>query len=106
MWGDDTSQSASDRSSVAGIAYTSSACITDFKISLSEDTGGFFNIYVIAHEIGHNLGSAHDGSGNLCLSSDSFIMSPIVSFNNIQNTQKFSSCSIEYFKNYILAADG
>lgn len=36
---------------------------------------GFTSVYVMAHEIGHNLGISHDSSGNTC-TTEGFIMSP------------------------------
>lgn len=98
------------RSGIVGYAWVGAACIVFqnqmLKTSLSEDYGGFINIYIIAHEIGHNLNARHDGENNDCLESDRFIMSPSISFEKIENIQKFSSCSIDYFKSYIIDQDG
>ncbi|KAL3183677.1 hypothetical protein MRX96_033772 [Rhipicephalus microplus] len=45
-----------------GIAILSSLC-TAIKVGLGEDTAGTFSgAYIAAHEIGHILGSSHDGS--------------------------------------------
>ena len=38
-------------------------------------SSGFTSVYVMAHEIGHNLGMKHDSSGNSC-PRDGFVMSP------------------------------
>ena len=57
----------------------------------------------MAHELGHNLGSDHDGEAGIytnCSSSDGFIMAPTVKLG--LNTNKFSSCSIQAIKSYIL----
>lgn len=98
------------RSGVIGYAWVGAACLLtqdqSYQTSLSEDYGGFINVYIIAHEIGHNLNARHDGEQNDCLQSDMFIMSPSLYFDNIQNIQKFSSCSIDYFKKYIIDETG
>ncbi|KAG7310923.1 hypothetical protein JYU34_003762 [Plutella xylostella] len=38
-------------------------------------SAGFTSVYILAHEIGHNLGMHHDGTGNGC-ARDGYIMSP------------------------------
>ena len=38
-------------------------------------SSGFTSVYVMAHEIGHNLGMSHDSSGNSC-PKDGYVMSP------------------------------
>ena len=67
----------------------------------------------MAHELGHNLGSVHDGStvdsdSSPCKPSDSFIMSPSSgsSSNNLKNAFKFSNCSIVQFKRTLLDEAG
>ena len=38
-------------------------------------SSGFNSVYVMAHEIGHNLGMFHDSDGNSC-AKDGYLMSP------------------------------
>ena len=38
-------------------------------------SSGFTSVYVMAHEIGHNLGMRHDSDGNSCARND-YVMSP------------------------------
>ena len=38
-------------------------------------SSGFNSVYVMAHEIGHNLGMFHDSDGNSC-PKDGYLMSP------------------------------
>lgn len=59
----------------------------------------------MAHEIGHNLGSIHDGEpgAETCPHTDYFIMTPVLNFDKIQNMQRFSSCSISQFKDTLIS---
>lgn len=103
IWGD---AGQSDRSGVTGFAAIGAMCQSS-SYSLVEDRGGFSTIGVSAHEIGHNLNALHDGESGIsafCPASDNFLMTPgIGNFqNNLQNLLRFSSCSINAFKDYLL----
>jgi hypothetical protein len=54
MFSDTTSDSASTRSGVAGYAFVGGIC-SSFRYSINEEWGGFQNIQVIAHEMGHKF---------------------------------------------------
>ena len=51
----------------AGYAYVGGACVRNSRLSkissvaLVEDSGAYSGVVVTAHEIGHLLGSVHDG---------------------------------------------
>ncbi|HET9048178.1 MAG TPA: M12 family metallo-peptidase [Chiayiivirga sp.] len=61
------------------------------QITGSQAIGGV----VLAHEMGHNYGSKHDGDGNACPGSG-YIMAPAVS----DTYNQFSSCSVSAFAAY------
>ncbi|CAL1542893.1 unnamed protein product [Lymnaea stagnalis] len=88
-----------------GLAYTSTMCRTDGKsVSVVEDLGGFQSVDTAAHELGHGLGSRHDGDGNTCSSTDRFIMAGGSSKEtdaNRLNPWHFSQCSVTAFTTFI-----
>ncbi len=80
----------------AGVAYLGVFCDTNgYSTGTSQYLGSnAITSVVIAHELGHNFGSDHDGSGNACGSG--FIMAPSVS-----NVSNFSTCSKTQIKSEI-----
>lgn len=60
--------------------------------------------------MGHNLGANHDGPGQditlACPETDHFVMSPKVSYENMYNIHRFSTCSVAQFKKTLLNTDG
>ena len=68
-----------DRDSVIGLAWVSGMCHPDYSCTINEGNN-FESVYVIAHEMGHNLGMNHDGEtgeGNSCDPNLS-LMSPVL----------------------------
>ncbi|XP_053385079.1 uncharacterized protein LOC128550301 [Mercenaria mercenaria] len=87
----------------AGYARVGSVCSMD-SVSVIEDHGGFQSINAAAHELGHGLGSRHDGKMNSCNPKDQYIMTAHGGFETETtkgNPWRFSPCSIAYFKDYI-----
>ncbi|XP_045181277.2 A disintegrin and metalloproteinase with thrombospondin motifs 16-like [Mercenaria mercenaria] len=92
---------------VAGKAWVGGVC-NNYRTSINEDGSYFVTVSVAAHEIGHNMGASHDGSGTSasCGSDDKYLMAPMVtSFYPGQaytvNPWRFSQCSIDAFKSYV-----
>jgi hypothetical protein len=76
---------------VLGISYIGNLCGARYAASLSEmrDRGAWLDSLVAAHELGHQLGAVHDGTG-MCSDtpSEGYLMSSIIS-----GTDEFSACS-------------
>ncbi|CAF0856252.1 unnamed protein product [Brachionus calyciflorus] len=102
LWLDGTGL-PSARAGLLGLAYVKGIC-SSYRYSVSEEQGGFSSIFTIAHEMGHNFGSVHDGepAAISCPSTDYFIMTPSLRFDKIENMQRFSTCSISQFKTALL----
>ncbi len=121
------------RSQTLGFSYTGRIC-SDSRYSIAEEVGGFYylsvsqhflrlkpiirnacrkklNLKVAAHELAHNLGSAHDGDSDSissqCSASDYYLMTPTVFVNTLPssalNQLQMSSCSITSIKTVILS---
>ncbi|XP_033117455.1 A disintegrin and metalloproteinase with thrombospondin motifs 16-like [Anneissia japonica] len=88
---------AGSSSSTIGYASISSTCNEYRRCSLSEDTG-LGLAFTLAHEVGHNLGMSHDGTGNTCQTGVN-IMSP--STPSGAGSFKWSSCSANFLQEFL-----
>ena len=76
-------------------------CHPDYSCTINEGQN-YESVYVIAHEMGHNLGMVHDGEtheGNTC-SPDSFLMSPVLGPGKVS----WSTCSNSELTNFLTGA--
>ncbi|MEQ1582262.1 MAG: reprolysin-like metallopeptidase [Steroidobacteraceae bacterium] len=86
-----------------GIAYINALCSRSFGVGLTESRGRgtVLESLIAAHEIGHNFGAVHDGSGECAATPpDQFIMAPQSSLAN----DTFSQCSVGTMSRSIAAA--
>lgn len=86
----------------AGIAYLDALCEPFRGVSLTDDSFGNANTFLIAaHELGHNFGAPHDAeSGSPCAAvPPNFIMAP-----EVNGSDTFSQCSLEQMAPRIAAA--
>ena len=84
--------------SVIGLAWVSGMCHPDYSCTINEGQN-YESVYVIAHEMGHNLGMVHDGEtheGNNC-SPDSHLMSPVLGPGKVS----WSTCSDSELSNFL-----
>ncbi|MPC69059.1 Venom metalloproteinase antarease-like protein [Portunus trituberculatus] len=91
---------------LAGIAWLSAACVVapsnskSYNTAMGEDSALYTGVMTAAHEVAHNLGAPHDGSGDAasCSWNDGFLMSYI---QGNSNKLLFSSCSQSLMKAYV-----
>ncbi|XP_071116943.1 A disintegrin and metalloproteinase with thrombospondin motifs like [Haliotis cracherodii] len=92
----------------SGIGFVSGACISarkfpgyTYDVAISEVGKSFKGVLVTVHEIGHLLGSHHDGEGNskACSSKSGYVMS--YQRDNAFNFSRFSDCSKTSIKHFL-----
>ena len=84
--------------SVIGLAWVSGMCHPEYSCTINEGNN-FESVYVIAHEMGHNLGMNHDGetsSGNTC-DPNTNLMSPVLGPGKVT----WSSCSNQEINDFL-----
>ncbi|XP_061197247.1 A disintegrin and metalloproteinase with thrombospondin motifs 6-like [Saccostrea echinata] len=85
-----------------GLAPVNGMCGGDRSCSINEDIG-LASAFTIAHEIGHNFGMQHDGSGNKCGVPGSNLTAGLMAAQLSKETKPFnwSSCSRDAITEFI-----
>ncbi|KAK3881856.1 hypothetical protein Pcinc_013733 [Petrolisthes cinctipes] len=88
---------SSGNPSVIGLAWVGGMCRAKLSCTMNEGRS-FMSVFVVAHEMGHNLGMNHDGQGDArpC-SSTKYIMSPSVG----PGKTTWSSCSAQVIHSFL-----
>ncbi|KAG1689560.1 A disintegrin and metalloproteinase with thrombospondin motifs 6 [Nymphon striatum] len=89
-----------------GLAHVSGMCVYSRSCSIAQDIG-LSSAFTVAHEIGHNFGMQHDGTGNKCKRrrhSNSFLMTTQIS--NLRHPIKWSKCSRRYITEFLDSSQG
>ncbi|KAK2853750.1 hypothetical protein Q5P01_006411 [Channa striata] len=83
-----------------GLSHVAGMCQPHRSCSISEDTG-LPLAFTIAHELGHNFGIQHDGSGNDCepIGKQPFVMSPQLLYST--SLPGWSRCSRQYITRFL-----
>ncbi|XP_067874310.1 A disintegrin and metalloproteinase with thrombospondin motifs 7-like isoform X2 [Heterodontus francisci] len=83
-----------------GLSHVSGMCQPHRSCSINEDSG-LPLAFTVAHELGHNFGIQHDGTGNDCepIGKRPFIMSPQLLYDTSPLT--WSRCSREYITRFL-----
>ncbi|XP_034038901.1 A disintegrin and metalloproteinase with thrombospondin motifs 7 isoform X2 [Thalassophryne amazonica] len=83
-----------------GLSHVAGMCQPHRSCSISEDTG-LPLAFTVAHELGHNFGIQHDGSGNDCepVGKRPFVMSPQLLYGTF--LPRWSHCSRQYITRFL-----
>lgn len=84
---------------VIGLAWVSGMCRPTYSCTMNEGKC-FESVFVITHEMGHNLGMHHDGKDNKC-NDKTNIMSPTLGPGKIA----WSTCSRDYLNKFLKNKD-
>ncbi|KAL3861481.1 hypothetical protein ACJMK2_007514, partial [Sinanodonta woodiana] len=90
---------------IGGLSIGPHVCVPGYRVQIVRMGDYFWTMSSTAHELGHNLGAAHDGEGDAtdCKAEDQFIMSPALPVfvegkAYSRNPWLFSNCSVNAFK--------